>query len=64
MFHPASSELLDSSLLAMVIWDSGEGDARHLATLLVSVKSVISHDNRFNCFTVFVNRNETQAGRI
>jgi hypothetical protein len=64
MFHPARSELLDSSLLAMVIWDSGEGDARHLATLLVSVKSVISHDNRFNCFTVFVNRNETQAGRI
>lgn len=60
MFHPTSSELLDINLLATVIWDSREGDARHLATLLVSAKS----DNRFNWFTVFVNRNEIQAGGI
>jgi hypothetical protein len=56
MFHPTSSELLGISLLAMVIWDSGEGDARHLATLLVSVKSVISHDNRFNCLRAFIHK--------
>jgi hypothetical protein len=56
MFHPTSSELLDISLLAMVIRDSGEGDERHLATLLVSVKSVISHDNRFNCLRAFIHK--------